>query len=278
MWPAAILMLSACTPEVVRITPSPSDESAPASPAASVQPFPSGPDLPLVTPIPGVLGSNSGAQVDAIGLAVRRGPGTSFPLVAGYRVDPATSQEVLITEGVRLDAGYYVYIYQGPLVIDGTYWYLVSPERQPGESIEHFWRWDADGDGSNVDHGWVAGRTPDDTYLIPAELPPCTDPGCGTAVPPYAQLYTTGSARTPMFTLGLGVSVLWYAADPAGQGCDMKITVRPNGIVLDSARVAPYGHGDRIWPFDLEENVEGEYWLDIESDCTWSLIAQPIIG
>ena len=70
-----------------------------------------------------------------------------------------------------------------------------------------------------------------------------------------------------------GVSVQWYAAAPDGGGCGMRITLRPNGIVIDSTTVVRWGHGEVIWPFDLQQNGDGEIWLDIESECTWSLVA-----
>jgi hypothetical protein len=272
----ASLVLSACTTDVVPVTPSLLPDSTDASPSASALPSARTPELPLATAVPGALGSGSGAQVDAKNLAVRTGPGTSFPLVAGYRLDPATQKEVLISDGVRLDAGYLTSVVQGPLVIDGIHWYLISPERQPGETVEHSWRWDADRDGVNSDPGWVAGITPDETFLIPRELPPCINPDCFPGIPPAAVLYATGSARSMAFEMASGVFVEWYAADPSGQACDFRIRLRPQAIVLDSARVVRLAHGQVVWPFDLQQPpsaTEGASWLEVESDCTWSLIA-----
>ena len=276
----ALLALSACT---AVSSPGASPHSASAEPSTGLgsdsaaesagEPQASataGPALPIASPAPGELGPIVGAQVVVDGLAVRTGPGTSYPLTAGRWWDATTGTELLPVPEIRLWAGYYAYVSWGPLVVAGVPWYFIGPQWQPGEVQEHVLRWDG---------GWVAGGSGGDPYLVPADVPPdpSTEP-YGKGPDPYAVLYAIGSARSATFhAYGGGFIVEWYAADPDGAACDLTIAVRPNGDEIESARVEGWGHGRLVWPPDMG-GAEGDYWIDVESDCSWSLIVSPIVG
>ncbi len=279
----ALLALSACTavgsPDASPHSASaePPNNSASGSTAESAsEPQASAtaaPARPIASPAPGELGPIVGAQVVVDGLAVRTGPGTSYPLMAGRWWDATTGTELLAVPEVRLWAGYYAYISFGPLVVVGVPWYFIGPHWQPGEAQERVLRWDG---------GWVAGTSGGsggDPYLVPADVPPDPSAGqYGEGPGPHAVLYATGSARSVTFAgYASGFIVEWYAAEPDGGACDIAITVRPNGDEIETARVQGWGQGRVMWPPDMM-GAKGDYWIDVESDCSWSVIAVPIVG
>lgn len=281
----AFLVLSACT---AASSPGASPHSASAEPSIGLgsgsgsaaesasepqESATAGPALPIASPAPGELGPTVGARVVVDGLAVRTGPGTSYPLMAGRWWDVTTGTELAAVPEVRLSASYYAYIHQGPLVVAGVPWYFIGPHWQPGEDPRRVLRWDG---------GWVAGGSDGsggDPYLVPADVPP--DPSAepyGEVPGPHAVLYAIGSARSATFHgYDAGFIVEWYAADPDGAACDLRITVRPNGDEIETARVQGWGQGRALWPEGMT-GAEGDYWIDVESDCSWSLIVATIVG
>ena len=98
-------------------------------------------------------------QVDVNGLAVRAAPFTSSALAVGYRLGGARIGPV------RLDAGAYVSVDLGPLVIGDTTWYRVWL----AENAELHYStilWDTKNDGPNpIEPGWIAASVGDDEYV-----------------------------------------------------------------------------------------------------------------
>ncbi len=69
----------------------------------------------------------------------------------------------------------------------------------------------------------------------------------------------------------------WYAAAADGSVCDLKFTLQPNDVELDAATVEVWGH-DSLWNAYLAALTEGDYWLEIVSDCSWSVTVNPVQG
>jgi hypothetical protein len=210
------------------------------------------------------------------GLAVRTGPGATYPFVAGYRVDT----EVLITGEVRVDDGSYLWIEDGPLVINGVPWYHVTNTlRQTDQASDELLVWDADGDEFRSDSGWVAGGDGASSFLV-ADEPPPPPPDTqvfGGGPSPFALMSGLGNGTSEPFQTYAPVGAVWYAADPGGQECDLTVTLQPDGVDMGSDHVQGWGHGDEWWPRDGSV-LEGDHWLEILSDCSWSLRAHPIQG
>jgi len=272
-----LVLLSACASTAV--DPPASVSSGSAGPSVTLtEPPAASPTADMTAPLPIELGPLEDAQVVVDGLAVRSGPGSSYPFVRGHIYDYVTNTYELVEDEVRLDAGYYTFVNHGPLVIVGIPWYYIGSRTQPGEAAEYTTSWDADGDGFRSDGGWVAGASGVGPFLVAAVVPG-PEPQVGGGPEPYAVLHAIGDARSATFHVqGLGAFIVeWYAADPEGEACDMKVTLQPNGLEIDSARVQEWGHHDQIWPEDME-GVEGDYWLEVDSDCSWSVTVRPIVG
>lgn len=251
------------------VTPTLAPSGSP-GPTAGPSPTPDG-ELALIAPWQSV-------RVTVSGLAVRRGPGTQYELVSNYRYDDETNTEVLEAEEVRLDEGHFLWAEDGPLVIDGVPWYRVYDSLPQTEPRDDIGRWDADGDEFRADPGWVAGGSGSDAYLVPDEAPEPSGPIYGEGPDPYAITFGTGDGRTDAFDLGLPVGVRWAAAAPEGGSCSIFIRLEPAGIEIVSMDVDEWGVGDDFWPKDMSSGPTGEHWLEVETDCTWSLRAVPVQG
>jgi hypothetical protein len=224
------------------------------------------------------------ARVRVNGLAVRRGPDPLAPLVAAYRYDVATSREVLVTDAVRLNDGYFLWIEDGPLVIEGVPWYHVGNSARQGEPTpESSHGWDADGDEFRSDYGWVAGGDGTSAYLVADEPPPPPpdEPVYGSAPDPYALMHAIGDARSETFELDAPVGIRWYGADPEGGSCRLTIMLEPLGVELLARGITGWDGGDDWWPkgYDYTEPLPaGAHWVEVQSDCSWSLRVVRIIG
>lgn len=218
------------------------------------------------------------ARVTVGGLAVRRGPGTSFDLVSSYRYDTATNAEVLDEEEVRLDAGHFVWVEDGPLVIDGVPWYRVYDTLPQTDSRDEPARWDADGDEFFTDAGWVAGGIGGEAYLVPDEAPEPDGPVHGDSPEPHVVMFATGDDTTEPFSGGASpVGIRWAAAAPDGGSCSISFGLEPAGVTMASVEVDGWATGDAFWPEDGSA-VDGDQRVEVRTDCTWSLRVVPIIG
>lgn len=233
-------------------------------------PTPDG-DLALIAPWQSV-------RVTVNGLAVRRGPGTQYDLVSDYRYDDETNTEVLETDEVRLDEGHFLWVEDGPLVIDGVPWYRVYDSLPQTEPRDDIGRWDADGDEFLTDAGWVAGGSGSNAYLVLETGPEPSGPIFGEGLDPYAITFGTGDGRTDSFDFGLPVSARWAAAAPEGGSCSIVIRLVPADIEIVSMEVDEWAFGDDFWPKDMITGPTGEHWLEVETDCTWSLRAFRVQG
>lgn len=217
------------------------------------------------------------ARVIVDGLAVRAGPGSSFPLIDGYALDAAGTAEVLVTDEVRVNEDHYVYVDAGPLVVAGVPWYRVMNTDQPGDKTEDTLRWDADGDDSRFDAGWVAGGDATTSFLVPDEPPPTNGPFHGHGPDPLLLLAGTGNATSDPFFTDVPVGISWHAADPDGEACDISITLEPASIDMGSQQVERFASGDDWWPREGSP-IEGDYRIDVQSSCSWSLRVSIIQG
>jgi hypothetical protein len=219
-------------------------------------------------------------RVRVNGLAVRREPSTSAPLVTAYSSnDPAAAP---VTDEVRLDDGYFLWIEDGPLLIHGIVWYRVANNiLQPGDGMDDVVLWDADGDEFRGDYGWLAGGDGQTLYVEPSEPPP-PDPSAPVHGPhpqPWALLHGVGDARSDPFEPGVTpVGIRWYAADPEGETCRITITLMPVGVEMLGSEVDVWSGGDNFWPRDYQTPLLGDHWIEIATDCSWSLRVVPIQG
>jgi hypothetical protein len=253
-------------------SPAPTDTPDPAeTPADSPEPTAS-PDgeVALFAPWQSV-------RVTVNGLAVRRGPGTDFDLVSSYRYDAGSNGEVLDEEAVRLDDGHYLWVEDGPLVIDGVPWYRVYDSLPQTEPRDEPAGWDADGDEFRADAGWVAGGSGSQAYLVPEDAPEPDGPVFGEGPEPYAIIYGSGGDATTPFSPQAPVGIRWAAAAPDGGSCTITFRLEPAGVEMASVRVDRWAIGDAFWPED-GSLPDGDQRVEVETDCTWSLRVHPIIG
>jgi hypothetical protein len=217
------------------------------------------------------------------GLAVRTAPEASAPLVAAYRYDVDTNQEVLVTDAVRLNDGNFLWIEDGPLIIQGIPWYRVGNSARQADLTVHLLGWDADGDEFHSDYAWVAGGHGTSVYLVADEPPPPPpdEPVYGDAPDLYALMHAIGDARSELFELDAPVGIRWYAADPEGGSCRLTMKLEPVGVELLERDITGWDGGDDWWPqeYDFTEPLPaGDHWVEVQSDCSWSLRVVRIIG
>jgi hypothetical protein len=210
------------------------------------------------------------ARVIVDGLAVRAGPGASYPLIDGYALDGAGSAEVLVTDEVRVDDGHYLWVDAGPLMVGGVPWYRVTNVAQPGDEPEDTLRWDADGDDSRFDAGWVAGADATTSFLVPGEPDPADGSFDRHGLAPLLLMAGAGNATSDAFFTDMPIGISWHAADPDGEACDISITLEPASVDMVPQSVEGFASGDNWWPREGSPTA-GDYRIDIESSCSWSL-------
>lgn len=247
-------------PTVEPSTPTPSEPASPAAPTPTPTPKPQAAlDLEPMTPI----------RVLVNGLAVRKGPGTDYGLLTAYRY-PA----VFVTDALRLEAGHYLGIHHGPVIVNGVPWLLVYNVQQPGESSDDTLGWDADGDEFHTDFGWIAAAGSDGSaYVEVAEFPRNPgDPVYGPGPEPYLVAHGSGSFTSDVLDVTSEPTIGWLAADTEGGSCtftvafesgDPLVDVQVNGAAMDSV---------------FAVGVTGSMAVVVETDCSWSLTVAPAQG
>jgi hypothetical protein len=96
---------------------------------------------------------------------------------------------------------------------------------------------------------------------------------------PIAVTHGIGSARADAFELtDPAVGIRWYAAPPTGVSCTITITLQPVGVVMASAEVDAWDGGDEFWPRGGTQPPDGDHWVEVDTDCSWSLRVVWIIG
>ncbi len=242
---------------------------APATPEPSQQPV----SPPVATPKPVAkldVGPMSTIRVLVNGLAVRTGPGAEFPLLAAYRYP-----DRFVTDELRLDAGHYLVVEHGPLVVNGVPWLMVYNVQQPGESSDDTLDWDADGDEFRDDYGWIAGVGSDGSaYVVEDEIPvnpndPVYGPGPGS----YLVQVGTGSMTTDDFELSSPPVINFAAAATDGGDCTLIITLESSDEQLVTEHVDKVATGT-VFAADATGTVS----IGIETDCAWSMVVAPAQG
>ena len=123
------------------------------------------------------------------------------------------------------------------------------------------------------DIGWVAGAVGDQAYLVADKLPR-PNPG---PPPPYWTMHGVESVRSAVVNfppLDEGVwnpiGVEWYAADPEGQDCQIAVSMQPDGWEMGNQVIHEWGSGGGVTP--LDGLLLGDKWLEVESDCSWTVV------
>lgn len=171
-------------------------------------------------------------EVTDNGLAVRRGPTISAELAFAAPWDAATGDWVGTTDGVRLDAGYRMRVWLGPVARDGFDWYEVRNVEGPGTEGADVVQWDADGDGIYADSGWIAADDGEATFV---EL---VAPSGGVPNPPL--VFAAGSSGTYLsdpFEAWGEVGGTWVLVTDDLAPCDFTVTLEPSGELV--ARALP---------------------------------------
>jgi len=255
-----------------------------ASPSSSANPTPSAVPSPLASagtpstaasPTPAGLPSgpfafNQPLEVTADGLAVRRGPTTSAELAFAAPWDTATGDWVGTTEGVRLAAGYRVLVLLGPVTRDGFDWYEVRNVAEPGAEADVV-QWEADGDGTYADSGWIAAGDGDATFVEPV--------AASDEVPNPPLVFAAGSSGTYLsdsFEASGAVGGTWVLVTDELAPCDFTVTIQPSGERLVAASlIGVYEYG----VLGSTGLAAGEYRLQVtagvashpDAACSWSL-------
>ena len=212
-------------------------------------------------------------RVDVNGLAVRAAPFTSSALAVGYRLGGARIGPV------RLDAGAYVSVDLGPLVIGDTTWYRVWP----AENAELHYStilWDTRNDGPNpIEPGWIAAAVGDDEYvsLFRASEPQDYLPLLVSGIGNYESELI---ANFDLFLLSWA-----YVIDEQDAPCDFQVAlaavddgspVEVMVVVVDESTigafeegVTPIGAGDGN-PI-VGDELSDPLVLHVRSDCEWTL-------
>lgn len=90
------------------------------------------------------------------------------------RRDSARSSEVIVTESVRLDGGYYLWVEDGPLIINNVPWYRVGHwvRQSTNEAPDSQVRWGLRGDDvAGVPmRGWREATVPAPTWSLQSPL------------------------------------------------------------------------------------------------------------
>ncbi len=244
---------------------------------------------PVSTPSAGPLGPAvvTGAgfsdilMVEVNGLAVRVSPTLSSPLAQGIER----------TGDVRLDAGDYVSVELGPLLIGDVVWYLVWPAEDARLNYSTLW-WDTNGDDpvGGVNPGWVAAAVGEDQYL---SLYRPTDPSEYTSWPAGGPmtLMVSGSGdyvsephvQHDRFSIRWAVAVQHQAAP-----CSFSVALLPEDgaepvVVIDTSvddvieGPVPGPTGVVHAPWGASAGDLGDLFrVVVRSGCAWTLKLTPL--
>lgn len=291
---AIVALLAACGPSAAgpstdpsgspqpSATPEPSPSETPRDePSEAPEPTDDADGTPSPTPADTPTAFRFGDEVEVTvdGLAVRRFPLTSSPLVVALTTDAAGDR--VPAGDVRLNAGHRLWVDLGPIVLDGITWYQVHTGTQPGET--EVITWDADGDGEGSDNGWIAGvGEAGDAYL--AAVP--ADPNAPLANPPLVEAGGEADFTSEPFTASFQV-VGMYALGTNGEApCDFRVVLQPTGQVLYETSLTGAFDSGRFATSETEALPEGEYTLEVtagvagnpEAGCPWTLTLFQAIG
>jgi hypothetical protein len=217
-------------------------------------------------------------RVEVNDLAVRVKPYTDQPLATGSTFDGAKWN---LIGPLRLDAGDYVSVELGPVMIGDTTWYRVWPA-EGGRLHYSTINWDTNNliDGA-MEPAWVAASVGTDVYLTLHEASqpepwlsglPLLAAGAGN--------YVSGPLQsTDLFTLD------WvYLIDDQLAPCDFRVTLAAVGgsaevVAVDSSTIGAFEEGSGGLGNADGTPVAGEgvdpFELRMQSGCEWTLRLEP---
>lgn len=279
------LLLAACKAASSASQPRPSldvtPEPSPTQSPASATPPTASPTAALVPHLR--LGPNQVARVLVDGLAVRQAPSVDAPLVDGWQFfEERDNTWEKITDALRFDAGHYVYLGQGPLLIDGRQWFLIDNLPQPGDDrYAEVLRWDIQEDPDDGWDGsaWLAGSDGGERLLEPGtgyEFPASGPSPIGKSL---SVAHGVGSGRTKAWTSDTATAVSWAAADPEAGTCNLRIILQPDVRVIADQTVRGVARDQAVLLTEEEQGSPSpeDRWLNIETDCSWSLTVGSLI-
>lgn len=232
-----------CTlPALATPTPTPTPSPSP-SPSLTPEPTASPTSTPTPDPTPDAgamprfsAGERIGTTLD--GLRVRQRPGTTSSVVTGL-----------------LPIGSELQVVMGPILVQGTGWFLVT---------------DADPDEPQFEEGWIASGFEPEAFLASIGASP-------EATPYIASFAQTGSAEYGPVEIGDDDhAIRWIAADPERVRCEFSVLLAAGSAEPVQAIRATIGNG--VDPGTLQPgsfaalDVRGQTFVTIESDCAWTLV------
>ena len=268
-------LAAACTAPPASQPPSvtPSASASPSDPAASPTAEPTA--TPSASPSGELIqgfGYDDILQVDVDGLAVRTAPYTSMPLAIAYRNQ--TGERI---GPARLDAGDYVSVDIGPLVIGDTTWYRVYPAEN-AELHFSFTSWDTKNDGYNpVEPGWIAAAVGDDEYLslFRANDAPQDFEGLPLLVSGIGHYTSEPFEGTDLYSLQWA-----YVIDEQSAPCDLEVSMATEEgddalVVVDHSTIGAFEEGATGIGTGDRNPIAGDSFvplvLQVRSDCEWTL-------
>jgi hypothetical protein len=265
----AAFILSACS-AAVGVEPSPSAPASPtvtpkpASPTVAPQPSdpqpPATPAAPTASPKPTEepvtvirIATGVNARVTGDGVAVRQLPGLDQPLVVGYDFVDGDDPEV------RVDAGHIVGVIWGPVLVDGHTWYNVKPT-DTGTVI--------------FADGWIAADflvEDNDPELSPRTVLTGDGLGSGAAisgdVTDFSPLYVNVVAAPMPGDLSCEAEVILIGTD--GE----HVTIGASEVTEPTPFFSSPLENDALYQAD-----PGKVTLQVRSDCSWAAMAFVPVG
>jgi hypothetical protein len=233
---------------------------------------PSSEPSPSSAPEPLLLYSDI-LRIDVDRLAVREGPSRSSRIVRGDREGTPVGE-------IRLDAGDFVSVQLGPLVVGDTTWYLVWPaEGAALHSSSVNW---SEGPGSAP--GWVAATVGRDAYISLFRRPDVGE--IEQFLPVGLNASGLGEYRSGPLPRHDLFTVDWAASAPAGSGCTFSMTLLPGDdlapITVVDTRVKDIAQGPRSGLLSKTPwgRSAGGSWdtfnVAIDSGCSWAIRLAPL--
>lgn len=259
------------------------------APSPAATPSPTATSAPSAGPSvnAGFLNSDI-LRVGVDGLAVRVSPSLGSSLAQGFRSMPDNTLEPI--GDVRLNAGDFVSVHLGPLLIGDTIWYMVWPAEDGRLNFSTVW-WDTNGDDpvGGVNPGWVAASVGEEQYLALERRPDSSEyeswapGGPKTLVISGTGDYTSEpQARHDLYGLN------WAAAASDGPSpCSFSVTLVPEAgaesvVVVDTSisdiEQGPMSGPDSIpnTPWGASADSWDSFTVSIRSGCSWVVRLSPL--
>ena len=218
---------------------------------------------------------NDVLRVEVNDLAVRVAPYTNQALATGWTFDGTKWNTI---GQLRLDAGEYVSVVLGPVMIGDATWYWVLPAE--GGQLGHstvFWDTNGKIDGSS-EPGWVAGAVGSDVYV--ALFKAFEFDRSLTGLPPPLLVSGSGNYVSQSLENHDLFRLEWvYLIDDQVAPCGFTVTLETvadgaSVVAVDSSTIGAFEAGSVVLgaagtPVVGEEHEP--FLVRVHSDCEWSL-------